>query len=64
MSTEAILVCRLGAPLRIAIGRTQVRDHHRDGLPRTSTVTLTFGGNVAGIGELVALAASTPTPAA
>ena len=64
MSTEAILISRLGAPLCVAVGRAQIGDHDGDGITFARAVALTSGRDIARVGELVALPASTAAPAA
>jgi hypothetical protein len=64
MRAEAILICGLRAPLRVAVCGTQVRDHDCDGLAGTGAVALACGCDVADVGQFVAGAATASTPAA
>lgn len=64
MSTEAILIAGLGTPLCVAVGRAQIGDHDGDGVAFARAVALTCGRDIARVGELVALSASTAAPAA
>ena len=67
MRPKAVLIalCALATtPLLIPIRRTQVGDHDGDRVACTGAVALARGGDVVGVGELVASAAAGTAPGA
>ena len=66
VGAEAVLVAGpaalAAAPLRVPVRRTEVGDHHGDGLARARAVALARGRDVVGVGELVAGAAAGAAP--
>ena len=63
MRREAVLI-RHGAPLLIAVGGAEIRDHDGDGVAVARAVALTLSGDGAHIGQLIAGPASAAAPAA
>ena len=67
MRPKPVLIARATlatAPLLVSIRGTEVGDHDGDGLASTGAVALASGGDVVGVGQLVAGAAARAAPGA